>query len=269
MLVSAQEPEPPVKRTEPAGSLKPATRPARPNFFGLAPPPDLQAVERGQRLFVASCGFCHGSTAKGGNNGPDLVRSVLVLHDEGSGTEVAPVILEGRPAKGMPKFAMSGAQIKDIASFLLSLSHAAVNRGDYRILNVVTGDPNAGMAFFNAHCVGCHSPTGDLAHIAGKYEPPVLQGRFLYPKARSSPRSQITVTVTLRSGQSFSGRLSSIDDFSVALTDESGQYRSWLVDEGSGIQVVLDDPLAGHERLLKIYTDADMHNVLAYLETHK
>jgi cytochrome c oxidase cbb3-type subunit III len=269
MLVSAQEPEPPVKRTEPAGSLKPATRPPRPNFFGLAPPPDPQAVERGQGLFVASCGFCHGSTAKGGNNGPDLVRSILVLHDEGSGTEVAPVILEGRPAKGMPKFAMSGAQVKDIASFLLSLSHAAVNRGDYRILNVVTGDPKAGMTYFNAHCATCHSATGDFAHIAGKYEQPVLQGRFLYPKARSSPRSQITVKVALQDGQSFSGLLSSIDDFSVALTDSSGHYRSWLLEEGNGIQVVLNDPLAGHERLLKIYTDADMHNLLAYLETLK
>jgi len=29
----------------------------------------------------------------------------------------------------------------------------------------------------------------------------------------------------------------------------------------------LNDPLAGHEQLLKSYTDADMHNVVAYLET--
>jgi len=121
-----------------AAKLLAAQTATKPNFFGLAPSPDPLAVERGQQLFVARCGFCHGSTGKGGNNGPDLVRSVLVLHDEGSGTELGPVILQGRPAKGMPKFAMSEAQIKDIASFLLSLSHAAVNRGDYKILNVVT-----------------------------------------------------------------------------------------------------------------------------------
>src|SRR5260221_555186 len=65
---------------------EPQSRPARPNFFGLAPAPDPLAVQRGQQSFVANCGFCHGSTAKGGNNGPDLVRSVLVLDDEGSGT---------------------------------------------------------------------------------------------------------------------------------------------------------------------------------------
>jgi cytochrome c oxidase cbb3-type subunit III len=258
-FLTAQEPQLPANRA--------ASPPARPNFFGLAPAPDPLAVQRGQQSFVANCGFCHGSTAKGGNSGPDLVRSVLVLDDEGSGTQVGPVILEGRPAKGMPKFAMSGGQIKDIVAFLLSLSHAAVNRGDYKILNVVTGDPKAGMVYFNAHCGVCHSPTGDLAHVAGKYEPPALQSRFLYPKARLSARAEITANVTLRSGQSFSGTLSSIDDFSVALFDASGQYRSWLLDEESGIKVALNDPLAGHEQLLKSYTDAEMHNVVAYLET--
>jgi cytochrome c oxidase cbb3-type subunit 3 len=255
----AQEPQLP--------ATKAATPPARPNFFGLAPPPDPLAVQRGQQSFVANCGFCHGSTAKGGNNGPDLVRSVLVLDDEGSGIQVGPVILEGRPAKGMPKFSMTAAQIQDIASFLLSLSHAAVNRGDYKILNVVTGDPKAGKAYFNAHCTACHSPTGDLAHIAGKYEPPALQARFLYPKTRLSPRAQVTAKATLRSGQSFSGSLSSIDDFSVALIDAAGQYHSWFLDDEKIIKVELNDPLEGHEKLLRSYTDADMHNVVAYLET--
>jgi hypothetical protein len=125
------------------------------------------------------------------------------------------------------------------------------------------------MVYFNAHCSACHSPTGDLAHVAAKYEPPVLQGRLLYPKTRLSPKAQITATVTVRSGQSFSGVLSSIDDFSIALTDASGQYHSWLLEDGSGIKVTIHDPLAGHEQLLKSYTDTDMHNVLAYLETLK
>jgi hypothetical protein len=95
----------------------------------------------------------------------------------------------------------------------------------------------------------------------------VLQARFLYPKTRLTPKGQITAKVTLASGQSFSGDLSSIDDFSIALTDSSGQYRSWLLEDNKGIKVVLNDPLEGHEKLLKRYTNDDMHNVLAYLET--
>jgi cytochrome c oxidase cbb3-type subunit 3 len=241
----------------------------RPNFFGLGPDPDPTSVSRGEQLFVASCGFCHGSTAKGGNDGPDLVRSVLVLHDEGAGAQIGPVILEGRAAKGMPKFSMTGDQIKDVAAFLLSRSRAAINRGDYPILNVVTGDPKAGLAFFGAHCVTCHSPTGDLAHIAGRYDPVALQARFLYPRTRTSPKAQVTVTVTPPSGTSISGRLNWIDDFSVALTDSSGQLHSWVLDPSRPARVVVHDPLEGHEQLLKRYTDADMHNVLAWLVTLK
>ena len=43
---------------------------------------DAAATERGQAAFVGSCGFCHGSNARGGEKGPDLVRSVVVLDDE-------------------------------------------------------------------------------------------------------------------------------------------------------------------------------------------
>jgi len=266
MFLSAQEPQFPA-RTSTAAPTPPAARPPdRRNFFGLPPGPDTAAVERGQKLYVASCGFCHGSTAKGGNGGPDLVRSVLVLHDEGSGSKLGPVILEGRPGKGMPKFNMSSAEIKDVAAFLMSRGQATVLRGEYQIQNVVTGDAKAGQAYFDANCAGCHSPGGDLAHIAGKYDPPTLQGRFLYPRTRSA-KGQLTAIVTLPSGQSFSGVVASIDDFNIALTDSSGQYRSWLLEEGNGIKVVVHDPLEGHEKLLRRYSDADMHNILAYLVT--
>ena len=81
---------------------------ARPTKF------DHASVERGQKTFIANCGFCHGSRAKGGEKGPDLVRSVLVLDDEG-GRAIGQVVLNGRPLKGMPKFALPPEQIADIA----------------------------------------------------------------------------------------------------------------------------------------------------------
>ena len=248
------------------------------NFLAIGAPPDPAAVERGEKLFVANCAFCHGTNAKGGATGPDLVRSVLVLHDEGTGKDIGPVILNGRPAKGMPKFDFTEAQIKDIAAFLRSRNQAAANRMDYKILNINTGDPKAGEAYFNAHCANCHSATGDLAHIASKDDAPTLQNKFLYPLEHHypgmpgpppDPRTEKTVTVTLPSGESFSGKLDHIDDFSVAMTDSSGEYHSWLLDGATGVRVEIHDPLKAHEELLKQYTDADMHNVLAYLETLK
>ncbi|HLK22021.1 MAG TPA: c-type cytochrome [Bryobacteraceae bacterium] len=247
------------------------------NFFNIGAPPDPAAVERGQKLYVPSCGFCHGTNATGGNSGPDLVRSVLVLHDEGSGKEIGPVILNGRPDKGMPKFAFTQEQIKDLAAFFLSRSQSAANRMEYKILNVVTGDASAGQSYFASHCANCHSPTGDLARIATRFDPVALQSRFLYPVTRGfpgmpapppHPRAQTTVTVTLPSGQTYAGALQYLDDFNVALKDSSGEYRSWSLD-GTGVKVAVHDPLQEHLDLLKQYSDADMHNILAYLETLK
>jgi cytochrome c oxidase cbb3-type subunit III len=250
----------------------------RGNFLAIGPPPDPQAVDRGQKLFVANCAFCHGSNAKGGATGPDLVRSVLVLHDEGTGKDIGPVILNGRPAKGMPKFNFTEDQIKDIAAFLRSRNQAAANRMEYQILNINTGDAKAGEAYFQAHCANCHSPTGDLAHIASKYDAPTLQNKFLYPLEHHypgtpgpppDPRTEKNITVTLPSGETVSGTLDHMDDFSVAMTDSSGEYHSWLLDGANGVHVEIRDPLKAHEELLKQYTDTDMHNILAYLETLK
>jgi mono/diheme cytochrome c family protein len=245
--------------------------PARPrgNMLISRAVPDPAAVERGQKTFSANCGFCHGTNAQGGDTGPDLVRSALALDDE-RGDKIGPVILQGRASKGMPAFHLPADQIQDIAAFLRSRQQAAIDRNAYAILNIVTGDRQKGREYFNGagRCHTCHSPTGDLAGIAKKYDAVTLQSRFLYPRTRpgdSQIRSQ--VTVTLASGQAFSGTLDYLDDFNVALRDASGEYHSFSRDPRLKIDV--HDPLAAHAELLKNYTDSDMHNVLAYLETLK
>jgi len=276
------EPAPDQQRTTPpaqanapnAAVIQEAVR----NFLAIGAPPNPEAVKRGQASFVPTCGFCHGTNAVGGAGGPNLVRSTVVLHDQGTGKEIGPVIHNGRPGKGMPAFPnMTDDQVHDIAQFLLGRTQAAANRMEYTIQNIVTGNAKAGEAYFQAHCAECHSPTGDLAHIAQKQEPVALQSRFLYPQTSNpfdmgpppNPRAQKHVTVTLPSGQSFSGVLVRIDDFSVALREDSGVYRSWIYDDVNGIRVEVHDPLAQHLKLLQEYSDTDMHNILAYLETLK
>lgn len=260
---------------------KPATRGPSPELLkmmGMPAPEDPAAVERGTKDFVTNCAFCHGSGATGGEGGPDLVRSVLVLHDE-KGDKIGPVILEGRLQKGMPKFPMTPTQIADISAFLHTQAQKKANRMSYQIQNVNTGDPKAGQAYFNGagKCAGCHSPTGDLAGVATKFDAVALQSRFLYPKTFSypgmpqvgPPPAPTKVTVTLASGASFSGTLKHADDFSVSLYDASGEYHSWLRDKNPGMKVETQNPLAAHIALLQKYSDADMHNILAYLETLK
>ncbi len=241
------------------------------------PPPkyDPASVERGQGIFVGACGFCHGSNAKGGEKGPDLLRSVLVLDDE-NGKTIAPVILRGRPDKGMPRFPFTSQQIADIANFLHNSIKNAIDRDSYKILNIVTGDPKAGEAYFNGqgHCSSCHSVTGDLKGVGAKYEPVTLQGKFLQPNSSwtegTPPHhvSAISVTVTLPSGESFTGTLVNLDDFNVALREPNGAYHSFNREKDVP-RVEIHNRLQAHSDMLSRYTDADIHNITAYLVTLK
>jgi len=226
---------------------------------------DPATLERGKALFTAQCGFCHGANAKGGESGPDLVRSVPVLDDE-NGDRIGPVVRAGRPDKGMPPFSFNPAQISDIAAFLRVRTQAAIDRRAYSILDLLTGNAKAGQAFFNGkgRCATCHSPTGDLAGIASRYPALALQSAFLYPSVRRQRPAQVTVTP--RSGSSVSGALEYLDDFTVALRDPAGYYHSFSREI---VKMELSDPAADHVELLRQYTDADMHNILAYLVTLK
>jgi cytochrome c oxidase cbb3-type subunit III len=262
----------------PNGQAVPTTPPQRRGGGGggrIYPTYEPGAVERGQKQFLATCAFCHGSNAKGGESGPDLLRSVLVLDDD-HGDKIGPVILHGRPDKGMPKFDLTKEQISDISAFLLDRVKAAALRGTYQILDIVVGDPKAGQAYFDQHCMSCHSATGDLAHIGAKYSPVDLQQRIVMPREGRSGFMQpaapdtkpITVTVTSRSGQSFSGNLERIDDFNVSLTDSNGDYHSFARN-GDDPKVEMTDPLKPHTDMLSKYTDSDIHNLTAYLVTLK
>lgn len=225
---------------------------------------NLTPVARGQTEFASSCGFCHGTDATGGR-GPDLVRSKLVADDSG-GNLIGEVIRNGRPQKGMPAFSMTPQQIEDIAAFLHSRVRAATRSramgGDYPLSRLLTGNAAEGKAFFDGAggCSTCHSPTGDLAHVAKKYEPVVLEMRMLYPRGATTP----TVTVTLPSGEKVEGKLEHLDEFSVGLIDTSGWHRSF---SRSQARVEVHDPLAAHQALLGRLTQDDVHNLFAYLET--
>ena len=227
-----------------------------------------EAMKRGQSQFAQSCAFCHGPNANGGAEGPSLIRSSLVRHDNG-GDLIGQVIREGRPDRGMPPISLNAGQIADVVAFL----HARVSVSDrtsagrpshdYSPKRLLTGNAEQGNIFFNGGggCSSCHSPTGDLAGIAAKYSPVDLQARFLYPVGKRP-----TATITLKSGAKITGILIRMDAFSVAIQDADGWHHSWPVDE---VKVEVHDPLAAHVKLLEKYTDADVHNLFAYLETFK
>lgn len=233
--------------------------------LGMAAEPDPAAVKRGKDRFVATCGFCHGNDGTG-SRAPDLVRSPLLSHDK-NGETIGPVIRNGMPDDGMPAFPMTDAQIGDIAAFLHAQALVALhsNRvpGDYPVEKLRTGNASAGKAYFNGAggCSGCHSVSGDLAGIGRKYAPIMLQSRILYPSG-----AKLTVTVTLPSGKKVEGSVIAKDEFTVALRDADGWYRSYPLKE---VKAVIHDPLDAHRAMLYKYTDKDIHNLFTYLESVK
>jgi cytochrome c oxidase cbb3-type subunit 3 len=246
----------------------------------LKPPADTASIERGQQVFKAECGFCHGSNARGGSSGPDLTRSLVVQTDE-DGKQLGEFLRVGRPDRGMPKFDLPDPQVREVAAFLHGEIYLAANRRLYKILDILVGDAKAGEAFFNGagRCRTCHSPAADLKGVGAKYsDPAVLQGRMVLPRgslpgapplpAHRQPNA-LKASVTLPTGESISGTLVRLTDFDVTLFDEkTGQMRSWLRNDGTP-KVVVTDPLQAHMDMLMKWTDADMHNVTAYLATLK
>jgi cytochrome c oxidase cbb3-type subunit 3 len=225
-----------------------------------------QLVQKGSALFRQNCSFCHGRDATGGESGPDLTRSRLVREDT-NGDKIGPVIRSGRPEKGMPRFELTGPQIASLVAFVHAQQFNARNRKGGRKgvdpSDLQTGNAQAGQEYFNGAggCASCHSPTGDLAGVASRYIGLQLEEQMLYPKQAKS-----TVTVTVPSGQTMSGTLAYLDEFTVALRDATGQYHSWRTRD---VQVKIVSPAEAHLELMGKYTDDDVHNLMAYLQTLK
>ena len=129
------------------------------------------------------------------------------------------------------------------------------------VADLQTGNLEAGKQYFAANCASCHSPTGDLAGIASKFQGLRLEQRFLYPRDAAG-----TVTVTLPSGKQFKGKLAYKDEFVIGLKDSYGWYQSWPI---SSVKFTIDDPAEAHHTLLTKYSDDDVHNLMAYLQTLK
>ncbi len=225
---------------------------------------DSANVSAGKAQFQQTCGFCHGPDARGAS-GPDLIRSSLVSHDV-NGNLIGPVVHNGRPEKGMPAFQLSDTQISNIAQWLHAQAKIASSvsqriPSEYPVEKLLVGSVDAGRVYFDGNCRSCHSTTGDLAHIASKYKPFDLQTRIAFP---SGLRPSLTVKDA--SGHTFSGEQVYADEFLVTLRDTSGWLHTW---KRNTLQVDVHDPLAAHEQLLKNYTDSNLHDLFAYLETLK
>jgi cytochrome c oxidase cbb3-type subunit 3 len=220
-------------------------------------------MEGGRGLFLQNCAFCHGKDAGGGESGPDLTRSKLVSSDK-EGESLGAVIHNGRPDKGMPKFNLSEPDVLNLVAFIHSEQDKAFAQTGTRKgvdeADLQTGDAAAGKRYFEGvgGCTKCHSATS-LGGVATRYTGLRLEQQMLYPRDVKSK-----VTVKTEAGQTFSGILAYQDEFTIAMKDASGTYRSWPVRD---ITFQIDDPAEAHVTALSRYSDEAIHNVFAYIQT--
>ena len=265
--------QPPAGRGRGRGSQgSPASQKPPATVTPQAYPPEL--VQQGQVLFASFCGFCHGRDAMGGETGPDLTRSLLVAEDV-RGDKIIPLVHTGRVDKGMPPQNIPDSDLNAIVAFIHDTKVKADSlEGSRRTVDatdLATGNAEAGRQFFNGAggCAKCHSADGDLAGVATRLQGLQLLQRMLMPGGRgrgSTPARPAVATIELSSGQRVTGKLAYRDEFTIAITDADGYFRSFPM---RGASVTVDNPLDGHIALLPKYTNDDMHNVLAYLQTLK
>ncbi len=288
-LVSQYGPNTPTPAQPTSGRV--AGRGAAPAQTGLTMGPDDKhvvddaAADRGRKVWAAECIDCHGTYARGTDNGPNLIRSELVLHDRYA-DQIGPFLRKGHPMQsGARSTSLTGAQIADLAHFIHQRVYDTLRGSPIFVMHdILTGDAQAGKAYFNgvARCSSCHSPTADLKGVGAKYDPPTLLARFLNPRpsvgrggrggrggqvAANPAAKQVTLTVTPPSGQPVTGTIVVFDDFDVAVRDAAGEYHTWK--RTPDLKVVKNDPYAAHGELLTQYSDKNMHDILAYLVTLK
>jgi mono/diheme cytochrome c family protein len=261
---------------------------------------NMASVERGGKIYAEKCASCHGADARGGKlakTDVDLMRSELVAMDH-SGRELPGFLAVGRPEKNMPAFQFSKDEGVDLATWLHYQITVTVARQDYQRHNVFSGDPKAGEAYFNGpvgKCNTCHSLTGDLKGIgaknnddAGNIQAAILGGggrggrggrgggrgpggagaEFGGGGPMGGPpqaaAGNVTATVTLQNGQTFTGAPMIVGDFVVEIRLPSGETKSWIKN-GEWPKVTQVNKLQAHIDLMKKYTDDDIHNLAAYL----
>jgi mono/diheme cytochrome c family protein len=145
------------------------------------------ALERGRAVYVLNhCHFCHGVDLTRATMGAaNLSQSPLVGADI-DGNAIGAIVKAGLPnlQTAMPSYAeLTATEIVDLARYIHFLRQQARFRELSRPVETPAGNAAAGATFFGgaANCRSCHSVTGDLAGVGGKFDAATLRARLLRP----------------------------------------------------------------------------------------
>ena len=95
----------------------------------------------GRAAFERTCARCHGADGKGGEMGPGITTRLPLLTDQ----ELATLVREGLPAKGMPPFRFAGAELRQLVAFVRALPPRRSEVGVRVSVNTSGGAPLSGF----------------------------------------------------------------------------------------------------------------------------
>ena len=81
----------------------------------------VQKVDPGRQAFEARCARCHGADGNGGDIGPAIALRLAAYEDQ----QLASLILNGLPARGMPPSGIAGPEMTHLLKFLRTMQGRA------------------------------------------------------------------------------------------------------------------------------------------------
>ena len=204
-------------------------------FLGLGPAPDEAAAKKGEPLYKQNCGTCHGDNARGAQ-GPNLVRSVVVLHDE-KGEEIGPVIKNGRPQARHARLPQPLGRTTSTTSRSICTCRsnsppiAAPTAPPMRgVRSQTSGDAKKGEAVLQWR--------GRLQELPFRHRRPGEDRRQVPAGRRHAVALPLARHSRPRKGDGHhglrpdvTGTVRTLNDFDVSITDAAGDYHYWPRDK--------------------------------------
>jgi len=236
---------------------------------------------RGKALYETNCASCHAADLRGGDQGTNLLRSGT-LHNDQKGEFLAAAVKQHAPP-----FNLVTDDVVAIESYLHSVLATMGGQGSPPgrnptgvELNVLVGDALGGAKVFDTLCSKCHSITGDLKGIGGRFpDARALQNAWVGGSSgrfgggggggRGGGGGGNPATVTMADGSKVEGALIRKTDWLVILLMPDGSRKSIARNPDTGLpKVDAKDPNEAHKKMVLELDDPankKMYDITAYL----